>query len=195
MLIFLGIVVVLLVLGGYLYNSAVTKKEAVINNHKMIDVQLDGRGKEIDSLVNMTKSYMKHENSIFTQLAELRAGAINAKEKGNQQERMGIENKIDEIIKQTKGFELTVENYPELKASELFLRNQEAIVSVERKLVAAKRAYNYSIEELKVLLEKFPNNLFFNIFGGKFESVIKEYPYWELTEEKRATQEEKRFDI
>lgn len=191
MMIFFVILALVVVYGVIVYNGWITGKEAVINNYKTIGVQLDARGKVIDSLVSISNKYTKHEERIFIQLAEFRAQAQGAK---TPAERQVAEKGIDSIIK-SGGLNVVVENYPQLGSDQLFIKNQEAIQSEEQKLAYAKKAYNYSIEDLKISLEKFPNNLFAGALGGKALSVLREYPYWDISQEERRTEEEKRMNF
>lgn len=183
------IIAVLLVYAIIIYNGWVTLSEAVINNFKSIGVQLDARGKVIDSMVNISDKYIGHESKVFIQLAELRAASVSARTPLDKQR---IESEIDKIVSPA-GINLMVENYPELRSSDIFLRSQEAIVSEEQKLMSSKRAYNNSIEDLKVSTEKFPNVVFYGFVGGKARETLRTHVYWDISEEKRQTEEEKRF--
>lgn len=173
------------------YNKAVSSKEAVINDFKKIGVQLDARGKVIDSLVNLTNKYEIHEKGIFTRLAELRAASqasttINGKKEAEQE--------IDKIVESGK-LNIVFENYPELKFDNIIVKNQEAIQSEEQKLMYAKSAYNNSLEDYRVMLDKFPNNIILGIVGSKFKELLKEYEYWTISAEERKVQEEKRMSF
>ena len=79
----------------FAYNSAVSAKETVVNSYKRIGVQLDARGKTIDSLVNLTNKYEIHERDIFLKLAELRASSNSAT---NIKDKKHAEEEIDKII-------------------------------------------------------------------------------------------------
>ena len=87
------------------------------------------------------------------------------------------------------------ENYPQLKMDAIIMKNQEAIQSEEQKLMYAKSAYNNSLEDFRVMLDKFPNNIVMSLFGSKFRNVLNEYEYWTLNETQRKEQEEKRMSF
>lgn len=183
------LIVVLALFIIFMYNNWIKLKEAVVNNFKAIGVQLDARGKVIDSMISISKRYLEHEENIFVKLAELRAQSQSAQ---SPTEKQKVEDEIDTVLK-SGGINVVMENYPELRSNEIFLRNQEAIQTEEQKLMYAKRSYNNSIEELKVSTEKFPNVVFVGMFGSKAVSTLKDYPYWDINEEKRNTEEEKRM--
>lgn len=175
----------------FAYNSAVSAKETVINSYKRIGVQLDARGKTIDSLVNLTNKYEIHERDIFLKLAELRASSNSAT---NIKDKKHAEEEIDKIVN-SGNFNMIFENYPQLKMDGIIMKNQEAIQSEEQKLMYAKSAYNNSLEDFRVMLDKFPNNIVMSLFGSKFRNVLNEYEYWTLNETQRKEQEEKRMSF
>lgn len=175
----------------FAYNNAVSAKEMVINSYKKIGVQLDARGKIIDSLVNLTKKYATHENEIFVKLAELRA---QSQRSTTVKDKKNAEEGIDQIV-QSGQLNVVIENYPELKLDNVIIKNQEAIQSEEQKLLYAKSAYNNSLEDYKVMLEKFPNNIVMSFFGDKFKSLLNEYEYWTISNGQREVQEEKRMSF
>lgn len=191
-MVMIAIIVILIVLFiVFIYNNWIKMKEAVINNFKAIGVQLDARGKVIDSMISISKRYLDHEEKIFVQLAELRAQSQSAV---TPTEKKKVEDEIEVVLK-SGGINVVMENYPELRSNELFLRNQEAIQTEEQKLMYAKRAYNNSIEELKVSTEKFPNVIFVGMFGAKAISTLKDYPYWDISAESRTEEESKRMSF
>lgn len=191
MLITIIILAVVVFYAIMVYNRAVSSKEAVINDFKKIGVQLDARGKVIDSLVNLTKKYEIHEKEIFTKLAELRAASQSSSTING---RKTAEQEIDKIIESGK-INVVFENYPELKLDGIIMKNQEAIQSEEQKLLYAKSAYNNSLEDYRVMLDKFPNNIILGVVGSKFKELLKEYEYWTINAEERKVQEEKRMSF
>lgn len=191
MIITLIILAVIVVYGIIVYNKAVSAKEAVINSFKKIGVQLDARGKIIDSLVNLTKKYELHEKEIFVKLAELRA---QSQAGTTINDRKDAEQQIDKIISSGQ-LNVVFENYPELKMDNIIMKNQEAIQSEEQKLMYAKSAYNQMLEDYKVMLESFPNNIIIGMMGAKFKNILNEYEYWTINEAERKVQEEKRMSF
>lgn len=191
MIITLVVLAVIVVYGIIVYNKAVSAKEAVINSFKKIGVQLDARGKIIDSLVNLTKKYELHEKEIFVKLAELRA---QSQAGTTLNDRKDAEQEIDKIISSGQ-LNVVFENYPELKMDNIIMKNQEAIQSEEQKLMYAKSAYNQMLEDYKVMLESFPNNIIIGMMGAKFKNILNEYEYWTINEAERKVQEEKRMSF
>ena len=95
-------IIVLVFLGWMVgvYNKLIHMIEAIRNNERQIDVQLDRRFKVFESLINTVKEYMDYEKSTLKEVVALRNQANQAKEQGNQQARMDAENAISKIAGQ-----------------------------------------------------------------------------------------------
>lgn len=124
-------------------------------------------------------------------LAELRA---QSQAGTTLNDRKDAEQQIDKIISSGQ-LNVVFENYPELKMDNIIMKNQEAIQSEEQKLMYAKSAYNQMLEDYKVMLESFPNNIIIGIMGAKFKNILNEYEYWTINEAERKVQEEKRMSF
>src|SRR4051812_9157983 len=130
----LTVVLILLAVGGFIvftYNTLIALIEAVRNNQKQIDIQLDRRFKVFESLINVVKNYMNYEQTTLKDVVALRAQAEQAKASGNDAARMAAENQISAIVPKIG---LVFEQYPDLKANQNCLQLQEEIVSTENKL-------------------------------------------------------------
>jgi LemA protein len=152
MFLIVAIVVVLLVGAILTYNNLVGSRNNVENAFGTIDVMLKKRYDLLPNLVEVAKTYMKHENEIFTKLAELRARATSAT---TTDEKVAIENQISGTV---KGLMVSVENYPDLKASE--------------QISAARRAYNAAVTAYNNAVDKFPSNIFAGMFNFKRKEVF-----------------------
>ena len=76
-------------------------------------------------------------------------------------------NASNELNNQYKTIMALVENYPDLKASDQFLKLQKSLVKIESQLQAARRIYNNDVTKYNTKISTFPNNLIANIFGFK----------------------------
>ncbi len=180
------LLIILLAIAGYAvltYNRLISQIEAVRNNQKQIDIQLDRRYKVFESLINVVKKYMDYEQTTLKDVVALRNQAQQAKANGDEQTRITAENKISDIASHLN---LVFEQYPDLKANQNCLQLQEEIVSTENKLAYAKQAYNDSIEMYNANKKSFPANTIVSAFKTK---VDFDFPYWQLGEQKVAEQE------
>lgn len=166
-----------------IYNKLIRLVEAVNNNKKQIDIQLDRRFKVYESLIGVLKKYMDYEKTTLKEIISLRAQAKQAQEQNNELDRIKAENEISKI-----GTNLNVmfEQYPDLKADKNALQLQEEIVSTENKLTFAKQAYNDSIEQYVATSKSFLESIIVGIFPSK---LLKQFNYWSLTDNVRQEHE------
>lgn len=178
------VVIVVLVLGVVgIYNKLIAQIEAVNNNQKQIDIQLDRRFKVFESLINVVKNYMDYEKTTLKDVVALRNQAQQAQASGNDAARVAAENKISDIAGKIN---LVFEQYPDLKANQNALQLQEEIVNTENKLAFAKQAFNDSVEVYNASKKSFPANLVVSTFSA---NLNKDFVYWNLPAEKIAEQE------
>lgn len=173
----LGIAAVCIIPIISIYNSLIGLIEAVKNNNKQIDIQLDRRFKVFESLINVVKKYMDYEQTTLKDVVALRSQAQAAKQSGSDQERMVAENKISQIA---SGLNIMVEQYPDLKANQNVMQLQEEIVSTENKLAYAKQAYNDSIERYNVKKKSVMPSLVVMMFRGTLDI---NFAYWSLSDD------------
>ncbi len=180
------IILVLLALVGFViltYNRLIAQIEAVRNNQKQIDIQLDRRFKVFESLINVVKKYMDYEQTTLKDVVALRNQAEKAKASGDEKGRIAAENQISDIASRIN---VVFEQYPDLKANQNVLQLQEEIVSTENKLAYAKQSYNDSIEIYNANKKSFPASAIVATFHSKLDF---DFPYWQLSEQKVAEQE------
>lgn len=181
------IIIVFVLIGTFIvmtYNKLIGMIEAVKNNNKEIDIQLDRRYKVFESLINVVRKYMDYEKSTLKDVVALRSQAQQAKDSGDAKGRMAAENKISGIL---GGINVVFERYPDLKANQNAMQLQEEIVSTENKLAYAKQAYNDSIERYNATKKSF----FQSVIVGMFSSKLNfDFTYWALDEDKIKQQED-----
>lgn len=181
------IIIVLVILGAYVvmvYNGLIGLIEAIKNNQKQIDIQLDRRYKVFQSLIEVVKKYMDYEKSTLKDVVALRNQAQTAKEQGDMKTRVQAENKISGIL---SGLNVVFEQYPDLKANQNAMQLQEEIVNTENKLAFAKQAYNDSIERYNARKKSVFPSMIVKMFPSKLDF---DFVYWHLDESKIKEQEE-----
>ena len=178
------IVFLLLVYVIAVYNALIRMIEAVRNNERQIDIQLDRRFKVFESLINVVKKYMDYEKSTLKDVVALRNQALAAKASGDVETRQQSENKISDIL---SGINVVFEQYPDLKANQNALQLQEEIVNTENKLAYSKQAYNDSIERYNAKKKSFFESMVVKLFSGKLDF---NFPYWSLSQEKIKSSED-----
>ncbi len=166
-----------------IYNKLIAYIEAVKNNQKQIDIQLDRRYKVFESLTDVVRKYMDYEQSTLKQVVALRTQAETAKAAGDEQGRIAAENKISGVL---GGINAVFEQYPDLKANQSAMQLQEEIVSTENKLAYAKQALNDSIERYNANKKSLIQSMVVSAFPSKLNF---DFPYWQLTADQVKTQE------
>lgn len=165
----LAVLIVLWLIG--IYNSLVVMKNRVDEAWSDIDVQLKRRHDLIPNLVATVKGYAAHESQVFESVTQARAQAVSA---GSVGEKAEAENMLTGAL---RSLFAVAEAYPDLKASENFLRLQEDLTDTENKLMASRRFYNGVTRDYNIRTETFPSNMVASAFGfGRREFFEIENP-------------------
>ena len=170
--------------GVAIYNSLIGLIEAINNNKRQIDIQLDRRFKVFESLIEAVKKYMDYEQTTLKDVVALRNQAQAAKAAGNETARIAAENGISQIA---SGLSVVFEQYPDLKASQNVLQLQEEIVNTENKLAYSKQAYNDGIERYNAKKKSFFESMIVNLFAAKLDLFFE---YWGVSEEQNKVLED-----
>lgn len=167
-----------------MYNRFIRFIEAINNNQKHIDIQLDRRFKVFQSLVEVVKKYMDYEHSTLKEIVALRNQAQEALAENKTEKRMKAE---DAISKMASTIHLVFESYPDLKANQNALQLQEEIINTENKLSYAKQALNDSIEVYNAEKKQFFQSIIVRWFK---HSLDKNFTYWNLSDELKKNHED-----
>ncbi len=159
---------VLLLIIIFMYNHLVSLKNKAHNALSNIDVQLKKRYDLIPQLVDAVKGYMEHEEEVLKKITALRSRAANNNLSDDQ--KVDINNQISRALGQVM---VTVESYPDLKASDNFMHLQRSLTEVEEQLSASRRSFNMAVTLLNTSIEKFPSNIIANIFGFKKQQLFE----------------------
>ncbi|HKI70708.1 MAG TPA: LemA family protein [Verrucomicrobiae bacterium] len=160
------------------YNSLVALRNYIRESWSNVDTELKRRYDLIPNLVSVVKGYAAHEREVLERVTELRNRCVA--NTGAVSEQSRDEKQLVDALKQ---LHLVVENYPQLKADQNFLKLQQELVNTEDRIQAARRFYNGNVRDYRNKCESFPSNLVANMFGfkseGDFFSVppsVKEVP-------------------
>ncbi len=184
-LIIIAVIVALaLVWGVGIYNKLIALIEAINNDKRQIDIQLDRRYKVFESLIAAVKQYMDYEKTTLKDVVALRNQAQAAKATGDEPARIAAENGISKIA---SGLSVVFEQYPDLKASANVMQLQEEIVSTENKLAYSKQAYNDGLERYNALKKSFFEAM---VVSACAASLNKTFEYWGLPDAQIKSQED-----
>jgi len=159
---------VLLILAVFLYNNLVRKKNDVENALGSIDAVLKQRYDLIPNLISSVKQYMKHESDLLSKITAMRTRAMGEPLSENDMQALDAE-----MSRSLAKLMVSVENYPELKASDNFLQLQGSLNEVEERLSAARRNFNRVVTAYNDAVEMFPSNFVASVMRLKRKSVFQ----------------------
>ncbi len=162
-LIVIGVLVLLaLILGGQLMtnrNELVQQREAINGAWSQVDVALQRRADMIPNLVETVKGYAAQEKSVIQAVADARAALIGAR---TPQQKIAANTQLDGALGRLL---VVVENYPNLKSNENFLRLQDELAGTENRIAVERRKYNEVVQRYNTSIELFPKNIAASLFG------------------------------
>ncbi len=153
----------LMVFGSYVgaRNQMVAKDQNVKSMWSEVDVQMQRRADLIPNLVQTVKGFTKEESTVFGDIANARAGMLNAQ---GPSAKIAANGRLDSALGRLL---LLTENYPQLRSSEQFMRLQDELAGTENRIGVARKRYNDSIQEYNTFILQFPNNIWAGIAGFK----------------------------
>jgi LemA protein len=162
----LAILAVLLVIGLLLGSSFVTrrnqmaiKREAVNSAWSQVDVVLQRRADLIPNLVETVKGFAAQEVTVFGDIAKARSALLGAT---SPADKIAANQRLDSALGRLL---VVVENYPQLKSNENFLRLQDELAGTENRIAVERRRYNETLQDYNTYLSLFPNNLVASLGG------------------------------
>ena len=160
------IIIILLVLGFWLgstyighRNDMVRKKEAINAAWSQVDVVLQRRADLIPNLVETVKGYASQEVKVFGDIAAARAALIGAK---TPQDKIAANGQLDGPLSRLL---VIVENYPQLKSNENFMRLQDELAGTGNRIAIERRRYNETLQDYNTYIGLFPNNIVASMSG------------------------------
>jgi LemA protein len=148
-------------------NQLVSKDEGVKSAWSTVDVQLQRRADLIPNLVETVKGFTKEESTVYGDIANARAGLLNASDPKAKIEANGhLDSAFGRLLALT-------ENYPQLKSNEQFLRLQDELAGTENRIGVARQRYNSTLKDYNIYVRQFPNSLWAGMLG--FHDKSDEY--------------------
>jgi LemA protein len=142
-------------------NTLVTKNEAVKSAWSQVDIVLQRRADLIPNLVETVKGYAQQEQTVFGDIAKARSALLSA---GTPQQKIAANGQLDGAIGRLL---LVVENYPQLKSNENFLRLQDELAGTENRIAVERKRYNDTLQDYNTYVQQFPNSVFAGWAGFK----------------------------
>ena len=189
--ILLGVLVVVVIWAVVIYNTLVQHRNRGENAFSQIDVQLKRRYDLIPNLVETAKGYLAHERETLTAVTEARneASAMLSKMAGNLSDGTAAAAlaAAESSLSGAMGkLQLTMEAYPDLKASANMMQLSEELTSTENKVAFSRQGYNDSATTYNTYRVSFPQILLAGMFGHRADLALLEFADRDKLEETPA---------
>jgi len=151
-----------IVMGIYtagVYNRFITANENIENQFAVIESKLQRRYDLIPNLVNVVKGYMKHEEEVFTAVAE--AGAA-VKQAYTISDKIAANNMMDLALSRLI---VLMNNYPELKSNQNVTALIDELAGTENRISIERDRYNQLVMEYNKTVKSFPTNIITSAFN------------------------------
>jgi LemA protein len=135
-------------------NTLVTKNEAVKAAWSQVDIVLQRRADLIPNLVETVKGFARQEQTVFGEIAKARSALLSA---NGPQQKIAANQQLDGALGRLLA---VVENYPQLRSNENFLRLQDELAGTENRIAVERKRYNDSLQDYNTYLLQFPHNIF-----------------------------------
>lgn len=142
------------------YNGLVASDQQVQGKWAQVEVVMQERADKITNLVEVVKGYTKHEENVFSEIAQARSTLYNAGD--NVRSKLEADDALGEAVNQVL---VIVENYPDLKASQQYRDLSVAIDEIENKVSVERKRFNEAIQEYNLKVKRFPSSIFARFMG------------------------------
>lgn len=153
----------LMVFGSYVSarNQMVSYDQNVKASWSEVDVQMQRRADLIPNLVETVKGFTKEESTVFGDIANARAGLLNAQ---GPAAKIAANGTLDSAFGRLLAL---TENYPQLRSSDQFMRLQDELAGTENRIGVARKRYNDALQTYNTFVLQFPNSIWAGIAGFK----------------------------
>src|SRR3979490_2503370 len=156
------LLIIVLILGGSFVgrrNQMAIKREAVNAAWSQVDVVLQRRADLIPNLVETVKGYAMQEQAVYGEIARARSALLNA---STPAEKIAANGQLDSALGRLL---VIVENYPQLKSNENFMRLQDELAGTENRIAIERRNNNQVLQDYDSHTALFPNNIIASLAG------------------------------
>jgi LemA protein len=155
------------------YNKIQSLDERAQAYQGQIEVQLQRRADLIPNLVNTVKGYAAHEEAVFTNVANARAGLLGAVQSGDPEQMATANATMTGALGRLLA---VVENYPQLKADQNFLRLQDELTGTENRVAVSRNDYTAAVNEYNAYIRQFPQMITAKVTGAKPRKYFQAAP-------------------
>jgi LemA protein len=168
LIIVIGLILLLGGCGCSGYNNMISLDQNVKKVWGNVQSEYQRRSDLVPNLVNTVKGVADFEKSTLTEVTNARARAtqmtidpanLTPENIAKFQEAQGqLSGALSRLL-------VSMEKYPELKATENFSSLQTQLEGTENRIKTARNDYNAAVQEYNTSVKRFPNNLLAGMFG------------------------------
>src|SRR6202022_3657063 len=171
LIVLLVVVLIAILLGSSFVgrrNQMAIKHEAVNAAWAQVDVVLQRRADLIPNLVETVKGFAIQEQTVFGDIAKARSALLGASTPAGK---IAANGQLDNALGRLLGL---VENYPQLKSNENFMRLQDELAGTENRIAVERRRYNEAVQDYNTYISLFPSSLVASLSGfGRNDAYFK----------------------
>jgi len=150
------------------YNSIVKNDESVKESWSNVEAAYQERYDLVDNLVSTVKGYAQFEKETLTEVIQARANATSVNISADEITPANLE-KFEQAQAALSGslsrLMMTIERYPDLKASAHFMDLQAQLARLEQKINISRRDFNATVKTYNTSIRTFPAVITARIFG------------------------------
>jgi LemA protein len=177
------IIGIIVIIGIYSWAKGINNTAVVLNQNieeswGNVQTSYQRRNDLIGNLVNTVKGFAEHEKGTLTAVIEARAKATSVTiDPANvtpeqlaafNSAQSGVSSSLSRLL-------VSVEQYPNIKADQSFLKLQDELASTENQILTARTRFNEAVKPYNTHISTFPNSMFAGMFGFQkkayFEAV------------------------
>lgn len=164
----IGVIALLAMLVISLYNGLVKKEEAVQAAWSQVENVYQRRMDLIPNLVNTVKGAADFEQATLQEVVAARASATRVQvdpSRLTEESLSRFQEAQDALGSSLSRLLVSVERYPDLKASQNFRDLQAQLEGTENRITVERRKFNETVRSYNTSLRRFPSNILAGLFG------------------------------
>jgi LemA protein len=166
---FAVLALVAIVLSGCGYNAMQRQDEGVKAAWSEVLNQYQRRADLVPNLVNTVKGYAQHEERVLTEVTRARARVgsmqLSVDDAADPQKLAQFQQAQGQLSGALSRLLVVSENYPDLKANQVFQNLQVQLEGTENRIAVARNRYVKAVQDYNTLIRTFPNNITAKMFG------------------------------
>jgi LemA protein len=171
-----AVIAILAIVGGMIllyygtFNNLVALEESVDEKWAEVQQELQRRYDLIPRVVNASKLYIQYEGSILENITRLRSQWASALQTGDMET---VDNATDQMESALSNLIVSVEAYPDLKASQVVQDLMVTLEGTENRISTERMRYNEATRDYNRARRSFPGSLWASGWGFEGREYFK----------------------